>query len=71
MISEVEGASDVLVSLLLLFKMLLEFIDAPLQVTVNFYVSGNDAFHSSNVFIDVVLNLSYTLHIGYEFSLFG
>ncbi len=70
MISEVESTPNVLVSFFLLFKMLLEFIDAPLQVTVNLYVSGNDAFHPSNVLIDIVLDLAYTLHVGNEFSLF-
>jgi len=70
-VSEVERASDILVSLLLFFKVLLEFIDTPLQVAVYLDISGYDSFHPTDVLIDVVFNLAYTLHIGDKFSLFG
>ena len=55
-ISKVEGASDVLMSFLFLLKVLLELVDASLQVTVNLNVTSNDAFHPTDVLIDVILD---------------
>ena len=55
-LSEVEGTSDVLMSLLFLLKVLLELDDASLQVTVNLNVTSNDAFHPTDVLIDVILD---------------
>ena len=55
-LSEVEGASDILMCFLLLFQVLLELGDASLQVTVNLNVATNDAFHPTDVLIDVILD---------------
>ena len=41
---------------LLLLQVLLELGDASLQVTVNLNVATNDAFHPTDVLIDVILD---------------
>jgi hypothetical protein len=43
--------------------MLFEFVDTPLQITIDLDVACNDAFHPTDVFIDVIFNLSDALHI--------
>ena len=48
--------------------MLFEFVDTPLKITIDFNIACNDAFHPTDVFIDVILNLSYTLDIRDELS---
>ena len=55
-LSEVECAADVLMCLLFLLKVLLELVDASLQVTVNLNVTTNDAFHPTDVLIDIILD---------------
>jgi len=62
-VSEVESASDILMCLLFLLKVLLELVDASLQVAVNLNVSTNDAFHPTDVLIDVILDGADTLDI--------
>ena len=55
-VSEVECAADVLMCLLFLLKVLLELVDASLQVSVNLNVTTNDAFHPTDVLIDIILD---------------
>ena len=43
-------------SLLFLLKVLLELVDASLQVSVNLNVTTNDAFHPTDVLIDIILD---------------
>jgi hypothetical protein len=49
--------------------MLFEFVDASLEITIDLDIACNDAFHPTDVFIDVILNLSDTLDIRYELTL--
>ena len=55
-VSEVECAADVLMCLLFLLKVLLELDNASLQVIVNLNVTTNDAFHPTDVLIDIILD---------------
>jgi hypothetical protein len=50
-------------SLLFLLKVLLELVDASLQVAINLNVTTNDAFHPTDVLIDVILDGADTLDI--------
>ena len=55
-VSEVECAADILMCLLFLLKVLLELVDASLQVSVNLNVTTNNAFHPTDVLIDIILD---------------
>ena len=57
--------------LLFFLEMLFEFVDTLLEITIDLNITCNDAFHPTDVFIDVILNLSDTLDIRYELALFG
>ena len=57
-------------SLLFLLKVLLELVDASLQVSVNLNVTTNDAFHPTDVLIDIILDWADTLDIWNQLSFF-
>jgi hypothetical protein len=69
--SEVECASDVLMSLFLLLKMFLEFRESSLQVTIYFDVSCDNSLHASHILVDIVFDRSHSLDIRYELTLFS
>ena len=49
--------------LFFLLKVLFEFVDPALQITVDLDVSSNDAFHAAYIFVYVVFNGSDTLDV--------
>jgi hypothetical protein len=62
-ISEIEGAADILMCLLFLFEMLFELGDPALEVAIDVDVARDDALHSAHILVDVVLHGAYSLHV--------